>query len=42
MPEEILYGCFMTTLNDTFERDLAQEDKGYERGSKNLSIPSLL
>ena len=29
-------------LNDTFERELAQEDEGYESGSKSLSIPTPL
>ena len=28
----------MTTVNDTFERELAQEDEGYESESKSLSI----
>ena len=38
-PEEIPFGHFVTTLNDTFERDLTQEDEGYESRSKRLSIP---
>ena len=42
MSEEVLFGHFMTTLNDTFERELVQEDEGYEIGSKNLSIPTHL
>ena len=32
----------MTTLNDTFERELAQEDDGYESGIESLSIPTPL
>ena len=32
----------MTTLNDTFERKLAQEDEGYESRSESLSIPTPL
>ena len=32
----------MTTLNDTFERELAQEDEGYASGSDGLSIPTPL
>ena len=32
----------MTTLNDAFERELTQEDKGYESGSQSLSIPTPL
>ena len=30
----------MTTLNNTFERELTQEEKGYESGSESLSIPT--
>ena len=36
--EEILFGCFVTTLNDTSEWDLALEDKGYDNGSESLNI----
>ena len=32
----------MTTLNDTFEKELAQEDEGYESGSKSISITTPL
>ena len=32
----------MTTLNDTFEIELAQEDEGYESGSDSLNIPTTL
>ena len=32
----------MATLNDTFERELTQEDKGYESGNESLSIPTPL
>ena len=32
----------MTTLNDTFKRELAKEDKGYESRSETLSIPTPL
>ena len=42
LPEEVLFSCFLTTLNDTFERELTQEDEGYESGSERLSIPTLL
>ena len=41
-PEEIIFGHFVTTLNDTFEWELAQEDEGYESGSKSLNIPTPL
>ena len=36
LPEEILFGCIVTTLNDTFERELTHEDEGYESGSESL------
>ena len=42
LPEEILFSCFVSTLNDTFEKELAQEDKGYESGSESLNIPTPL
>ena len=42
LPKQILFSCFMTTLNNTFEIELAQEDEGYERGSKSLNIPTPL
>ena len=32
----------MTKLNDTFERELANEDEGYENGSDGLCIPTPL
>ena len=38
LPEEILFGCFMTTLNDVLETELTQEDEGYESGSENFNI----
>ena len=42
LPEEILFGCFVTTLNDAFEAELAQEDEGYESGSESFNIPTPL
>ena len=33
LPEVILFSHFMITLNNTFEIELAQEDKCYESGS---------
>ena len=39
LPEEILFSLFVMTLNDTFERELAQ---GYESGGKSLRIPTPL
>ena len=40
--DEILFGCFMTTLNAAFESKLALEDEGYDSGSKNFNIPTPL
>ena len=42
IPEEILFSHFVTTLNNTFEWELALEDGGYKSGSESLSIPTLL
>ena len=39
LPKEILLGCFMTILNNTFEIELAQEDEGYESESLNIPTP---
>ena len=38
----ILFCLFVATLYDTFKRELAQEEKGYESRSKSLSIPTPL
>ena len=40
--EEVLFGFFMTMLNAAFESKLTLEDKGYETGSENFNIPTLL
>ena len=40
--EEILFGHFMTNLNDAFEQELTLEDGGYESGSESLGIPTPL
>ena len=40
--DEILFGCFMTTLNAAFERKLALEDEGYESSSENFNMPTPL
>ena len=40
--DEILFSCFMTILNATFESKLALEDKGYESNSENFNIPTPL
>ena len=40
--DEILFGCFVTTLNAAFEWKLALEDKGYKSGSENFQMPTPL
>ena len=40
--EEVLFGHFMTTLNDAFEWDPSLEDEGYDSGSESLNIPTPL
>ena len=40
--DEVLFSCFVTTLNVTFESKLALEDKGYSSGSKSFIIPTPL
>ena len=40
--DEILFRCFVTTLNTAFESKLALEDKGYESSSENFNIPTPL
>ena len=40
--DEVLFGCFVTTLNSTFESKLTLEDGGYDSGSKNFNIPTPL
>ena len=40
--DEILFGCFVTTLNAAFEWKLALEDEGYESGSETINMPTPL
>ena len=40
--DEVLFSCFVTTLNATYESKLALEDEGYESGSENFNIPTSL
>ena len=40
--EEILFGHFMTALNDGFLRVLTLEDIRYKSGSESLSVPTPL
>ena len=37
--DEILFGCFMTTLSAAFKQKLALEDEGYESSSENFNMP---
>ena len=39
--EEVLFGCFVTTLNTAFESKLTLEDEGYESGSEISTYPLL-
>ena len=38
--EEVLFSCFMTTLNAAFESKLTLEDKEYESGGESFNIPT--
>ena len=38
--DEILFSCFITTLNAAFESKLALEDEGYESSSEHFNIPT--
>ena len=38
----VLFGHFMTTLNDAFEQVLTLEDIGYKGGSESLSVSTPL
>ena len=40
--EEILFGHFVTTLNDAFEWEVTSEDIRYKNVSKSLSVPTPL
>ena len=40
--DEVLFSCFVTTLNATFEGELTLEDEGYGSGSKSFNIPTPL
>ena len=42
LPEGTLFSHFVTTLNNAFETELAQEDKGYESESESFNIPTPL
>ena len=38
--DEILFSCFVTTLNAAFESKLALDNEGYESSSENFNIPT--
>ena len=40
--EKVLFHCFLTMLNASFESKLTLEDKGHESGSENFNIPTPL
>ena len=40
--DKILFSCFVTTLNATFESKFASKDEGYECSSENFNIPTPL
>ena len=40
--DEILFSCFVTTLNAAFEGKVASGDEGYKSGSENFNIPTPL
>ena len=42
LPEETIFGCFVTNLNNALETELAQEEEGYESGSESFNIPTPL
>ena len=41
-PDDILFSCFVTTLNAAFEQKLALEDEDYESGSETVNMPTPL
>ena len=41
LPEETLFGHFVTNLNDAFVTELGQEDERYESGSESFNVPPL-
>ena len=41
-PEEVLFSHFVTTLNDSFEQELALADEGYQSGSETSNLPTPL
>ena len=40
--DEILFGCFVITLNAAFDQQLSLADEGYESGSDTVDLPTPL
>ena len=40
--EEVLFGHFVTTLNDAFKQALTSEDIGHKSGSKSMNVSTPL
>ena len=40
--DEILFGCFMITLNAAFDQQLSLADEGYKSGLDTIDLPTLL
>ena len=40
--DEILFGCFVITLNAAFDQQLSLGDEGYESGSDTIDLPTPL
>ena len=40
--DEVLFSCFITTLNATFESKLTLDDESYDSGIENFNIPTPL
>ena len=40
--DEILFGCFVTTLNAAFNQKLSLAEEGYESGSDTVNLPTPL
>ena len=42
LPEDVLFGCFVITLNAAFTQQLSLADEGYESGSNTADLPTPL
>ena len=41
-PDEILFGCFVISLNAAFDQQLSLANEGYESGSDTIDLPTPL